>query len=53
MPEGRYSKVLNESNLNKLKDWVKSGGKIIALGRAVGAFEGKEGFDLDNNKEDK
>lgn len=53
MPEGWYSSVLKESTLDKLKEWVKSGGKIIALGRAVGAFEGKEGFDLKDNSEDK
>jgi len=53
MPEGRYSSVLKDSNLNKLKDWIKAGGKVIAIGQAVAFFEGKEGFDLNNNKVDK
>ncbi len=53
MPEGRYTRVLKDTNLDKLKKWVRSGGKIIALGQAVGAFEGKEGFDLEDNSEEK
>ncbi len=50
MPEGWYGGVLNESVLNNLKEWIRSGGKVIALGRAVGAFAGKDGFDLTENK---
>jgi len=50
MPEGWYGRVLNDNTLTSLKDWVRSGGKIIAIGGATNAFEGKEGFELTNNK---
>lgn len=49
-PEGWYYSVLTENMLSKLKDWVRDGGKIIVMGRASRSFEGKEGFDLDRNK---
>ncbi|PKA83713.1 zinc carboxypeptidase [Ulvibacter sp. MAR_2010_11] len=53
LPEGWYQSLLNETNLNKIKDWVRDGGKVIAMGRAVNSFEGKEGFDLKKNEGDK
>ena len=41
---GRYYSSLNEHLMEKLKGWVASGGKIVALGRAVSKFEGEKGF---------
>jgi uncharacterized membrane protein len=50
LPEGWYSSILNEATLTALKDWVRSGGKLIAVAGAVNAFEGKDGFELKSNK---
>jgi len=50
MPEGWYDKILSEENIEKLQDWVKKGGKIIAMGNAVASFEDKKGFDLLRNE---
>ena len=50
IPSGRYSSLLNKEGLGKLNDWVKNGGKVIAIGNAVGSFAGKEGFNLKENK---
>lgn len=50
LPEGWYSNLQSEDTLNSLKSWVQKGGKIIALGRAVNLFEGKEGFSLEKSK---
>lgn len=36
--------------MKELKSWVKNGGKVIAIGDAVGSFAGKEGFELKENK---
>ena len=52
MPEGWYGGALNGNNLDGLKDWIRSGGKVIALGRAVNAFSGKDGFGISNNSSD-
>lgn len=52
MPEGWYRGVTSGDNLDELKSWIRSGGKVIALGRAVGTFSGQDGFDLKSNSED-
>jgi len=44
LPEGRYA--WNDSNWNEVKEWIRNGGKLIVLGRAVGNLAGKEGFSL-------
>ncbi len=52
MPEGWYGRILNDNAIDKIKDWVRSGGTLIAMGRAVGNFEGKDGFGLTSNAKD-
>ncbi len=52
MPSGNYREMLNESGMKKLQDWVKSGGKVIAIDRALNTFADKEGFALKRNKAD-
>ena len=58
IPSGYYGSVLNEGNMKKLKDWVRAGGKVIAIDGALRSFAGKEGFSLkykdseDDEKED-
>ncbi|NNE29561.1 MAG: zinc carboxypeptidase [Saprospiraceae bacterium] len=44
MPGGRYS--LSENERSGLNDWVRGGGTIISMGRAVGQFADKEGSAL-------
>ena len=46
MPSGYYSKMKSEQQLNDLKNWVRSGGKVIAIDQAVNVFADKEGFGL-------
>ncbi len=56
MPNGFYGSVLNDGVLSAVKDWVRSGGKVIAVGNALNTFSGKEGFGLKRNmpkKDDK
>ncbi len=50
MPSGWYGRILGESALDDLKSWIRSGGKVIAIGGAVNAFNDKEGFDLTRNE---
>lgn len=52
MPNGSYDKILNEKALTQLKEWVRNGGKLIAMERAVTAFLDKPGFDLKAKKSD-
>ena len=52
MPGGMYSDFLSDSSLKDLKAWIRSGGKVIAIGRAVNTFNKKEGFDFKRVKDD-
>lgn len=46
VPNGYYERLFDESNLEKLKKWVSSGGKVIAIDGALNSFADKEGFGL-------
>ncbi|OYX99981.1 MAG: zinc carboxypeptidase, partial [Sphingobacteriia bacterium 35-40-5] len=46
-PDGNYSEMGNE----KMLQWIRGGGKLIAMKNAVSELAGKKGFDL-KNKED-
>ena len=46
LPAGSYGRVLTDQNLDKVKDWVRSGGKLIALESAAGFLAGKKDFNL-------
>jgi len=52
MPSGWYSGILNDATLTDLKEWIRGGGKVIAIGNAVRSFSGKDGFDLKSNDDD-
>jgi hypothetical protein len=43
-PSGNYN--LPEADLKRLRDWVRDGGRLIALEQAVRAFADKDGFEL-------
>lgn len=49
MPNGYYGGLLNDSVMEKIKIWVRSGGKLIAIDGALNSFAGKEGFGLKRN----
>lgn len=50
LPSGNYRDSLQVANVKRLTDWVKNGGKIIAIGNALELFAGQEGFSLQKNK---
>ncbi|WP_299335891.1 M14 family metallopeptidase [uncultured Psychroserpens sp.] len=52
MPNGYYNGLLNENLMEKLKTWVRSGGKLIAIDGALNSFADKEGFGLKRNQQD-
>ena len=47
LPVGNYEDLFDEAGFSRLTTWVKDGGKVIAIGEALEAFAGKEGFDLE------
>ena len=46
LPDGRYGDHFTGKELSKLKDWVAKGGKLIAMGGAIKALDGKDGFGI-------
>ena len=46
LPSGGYSAFMNKSTKTKLKNWVNSGGTLIAMGGALLSLADKEGFGL-------
>ena len=47
MPDGwRYGSFVNEDKLKSLKEWVSSGGRLIAMGSAIRAIDGEKGFKI-------
>ncbi|WP_159948277.1 M14 family zinc carboxypeptidase [Polaribacter septentrionalilitoris] len=46
LPNGYYSRVLNSSTLEKLKQWTRSGGTLIVMGNALSSFADKKGYAL-------
>lgn len=49
LPSGYYQGYFDESTLNKIREWVQKGGKVIAFDNAVSAFSDKDGFGLKRN----
>lgn len=52
IPNGYYANVLNDNSMTKLKDWVKKGGKVIAIDGALRSFAGKDDFSLNYKTSD-
>lgn len=50
-PSGWYGRVMTDDHLKALKDWIRKGGKAIALDRALSTFAGKDGFSLKYNQD--
>ncbi|TRO65278.1 M14 family metallopeptidase [Christiangramia sabulilitoris] len=51
MPEGWYKDFMDKKTLEKIKTWVSSGGKLIAIGSAVGSFKDKAGFKIKDKRD--
>ena len=49
---GNYVDFFENGQLDKIKQWVKNGGKLIALGRANRSLLNKEGFEIALKKEE-
>ena len=50
LPSGNYRSMLNDSGMTKLQTWIRAGGKVIAIDRALSSFAGKDGFGLKYNE---
>ena len=53
LPAGKYANILNEKVMDMLTDWIKNGGKLIAMEQATDLFVNKNGFGLSKRTSDK
>ena len=53
LTDGSYGKILDDKNLGKIKEFVRAGGKLIAIQGALNALAGKDGFDLKHKEDEK
>ncbi len=54
LPDGRgYDNFLNEDSKENIKDWVKAGGKLIAMGGAIDALSSDKGFTIKKKETEK
>lgn len=49
LPSGYYYQTIDDDNLKKIKNWVRSGGTLIAFDNALNSFVDAEGFGLKLN----
>ena len=50
LPTGSYGSVLTTNKQNALRQWIRDGGRLVALESAAAFLAGKEGFDLEPKK---
>lgn len=53
LPGGNYGNSISEGQLTKLKDWVKSGGKLVAMGGSINGVDGEKGFGIKKKEVEK
>lgn len=53
LPDGNYSEMLGEKVMEQLQEWVKNGGKLIAMENATTPFVGRPGFGLSRKMYDR
>lgn len=46
LPGGDYKDFFDQDQLKQLKDWIKNGGKLIAMGGSIAAIDGEKGFGI-------
>ncbi len=46
LPSGSYGNIISDDSRNKLADWIRHGGKLIAMESALNAFRDKNPFAL-------
>ncbi len=52
LPSASYGSVLGEAGLKRLQEWVRSGGRVVAIDRAASWLAGNEGIALSMKSSD-
>lgn len=51
LPSGNHQSIFTDSELARLKSWIKAGGKLIVLENAINSFIGKNEFSITQKNE--
>jgi Zinc carboxypeptidase len=46
LPNGTYNKVLNDKQIAIFANWIKAGGRLVMMEKAIDAFVDKPGFEI-------
>lgn len=46
LPGGNYKGFMKEKRLENLKNWVKAGGRLVAMGGSIKNIDGEKGFSI-------
>jgi hypothetical protein len=46
LPDGKYTEIITERVMDQLQEWIRNGGKLIAMENATSVFVNKPGFSL-------
>ncbi|MEZ4696612.1 MAG: M14 family zinc carboxypeptidase [Rhodothermales bacterium] len=46
LPDGNYGSILPDEALERLVEWMRNGGRLVAIERAVSFLSGKPGFNV-------
>lgn len=52
LPSGDYSDIIDDERMKDITEWIRSGGKLIAVQGANSMLVGKEGFGIKEKKEE-
>ncbi|KAA0991581.1 M14 family zinc carboxypeptidase [Dyadobacter aurulentus] len=53
LPDGKYGDIIGEKQLEAMHNWIKAGGRLIAMESATDAFLNKPGFNLSRKYSEK
>jgi len=53
LPSGGYRNFFTENQVEKIKEWVNRGGKLIAMGGAIRALANEKGFGIEFKENEK
>ncbi len=52
LPPGSYDDVFSDERLSDLRDWIRAGGRLVALESAARSLAGRDGFGLTRKEAD-
>jgi hypothetical protein len=52
LPAGSYGSILSETRLSAIRDWIRDGGRLVAMESAARFLAGKDGFSIERKTQE-